>query len=81
MESNGPMKAKQKKKNKVSSFVKNKSSVEDVVLQMLPTLKSAESTGFPIAEEEIRKRELEPVKDKCEKQKQENGRSAFFLTF
>ena len=80
MESLAPIKAKQKKKIKVSGFMKNKSSVEDVALQMLPTLKSAESTGFLIAEADIRKGEQAPAKeDKCEEQKEESGRSAFFI--
>ena len=78
MEGLGSVKGKQKKKMKVSSIVKNKSSMEEVVLHILPKLEDADFSGFLIAEEDIRKREEAAAKeDEHEKQQLVNGRSAF----
>jgi hypothetical protein len=77
MEGLGSVKGKQKKKMKVSFIVKNKSSMEEVVLQMLPKLEDTDSSGFLIAEEDIRKSEEAAAKEeKHEKQQLGNGRSA-----
>ena len=82
MEGLGSVKGKQKKKMKVSSIVKNKSSMEEVVLQILPKLEDTDSSGFLIAEEDIRKSEEAAAKEeKHKKQQLGNGRSASLNNF
>ena len=72
MDSTGAVKGKLKKKIKRSSIVKSKSPLmEDVVLQILPTLADRESTGFLIAEEEIVK--IEEAAAKAVKQSREHN--------
>ena len=82
MASLGPLKGRQKKKIKVSSIVKIKSLMEEVVLQILPKLEDADSSGFLIAEEDIKKSEEAAAKEaKQSKQEHGNGRSSLFKTF
>jgi hypothetical protein len=73
MEDIEPVQVKLKKKTKRSSMIKKKSSLmEDVVSQILPTLKNKKETVFLISEEKIIKSEQTAVKEN-KKTRHQNG--------